>query len=337
MEEKRHQFKQDLTISILHCISSISIFVCSFAFEWFFSISILILCFSFLSVHFQKTVCVDGWPLAIHGKVILQLGTLNESILTPTDIYLCIKPASNYTKVQKGSGVNLCAVWRSFKTQTVVYRTLDPIKYSLTAISLEMLTEDLPQLLQSLLVSVEQTISRVPFDELAFPRYMDDDEIDNPKSTNDNASNNGQRIEQRVISGSGSPKCAIKRRENITKNKPIQNRYTLRRMSIKADSDSRDRRQTDATAALPSSTATTNVNSVTTTTTATTTTTTTNNMMPLFCLGGSFPHIDSDEDSGDDGTKSPNERKFHYSHITRATISCAYFINRSSMYLYLNK
>lgn len=35
MEEKRHQFKQDLTISILHCISSISIFVCSFAFEWF--------------------------------------------------------------------------------------------------------------------------------------------------------------------------------------------------------------------------------------------------------------------------------------------------------------
>lgn len=237
----------------------------------------------------QKTVCVDGWPLAIHGKVSLQLGTLNETFVTPTDIYLCIKP----TTICYGEKVrvNLCAVWRSFRTQTIVYRILDPYKDSLTSISLEMLTEDLPQLLQSLLVSVEQTISRVPFDELAFPKYNDDDEIDYNRRANDFGG--GQKADNRPISGNASPKCAIKRREIITKNKPIQNRYTLRRMSIKTEMDNREKGQAEDIP-LPSSTATPN---------------STSNMMPLFCLGGSFPHIDSDED-GDDGTKSPNDRKF---------------------------
>lgn len=238
----------------------------------------------------QKTVCVDGWPLAIHGKaVILQLGTLNEAILKPTDIYLCIKP----NRGEKGH-VALCAVWRSFKTQRVVYQKLDSTKDALTSISLEMLTEDLPQLLQSLLVSVEQTISRVPFDELAFPKHTSEDEIDN-QNTIDSAS--GQRVDGRPIStvGTGSPKCGIKRRENITKSKPLQNRYTLRRMSVKSNSDYRDKNEVDIPA-LPSSAATSNIN-------------TSNNMMPLFCLGGSFPHIDSDEDSGDDGIKSSNDRK----------------------------
>lgn len=209
--------------------------------------------------------------------MILQLGTLNESIVTSADVYLCIKSTENYIGQQ--SHVELCAVWRSFKTQSVVYRVLDSRKDSLTSISLEMLTEDLPQLLQSLLVSVEQTISRIPFDELAFPKYINDDETDHQN----NAS--VQKVER-----NGSPKCGIKRREIITKNKPIQNRYTLRRMSLKTEMD---REKKDAG---PSSTATTNMSTM-------------NNMMPLFCLGGSFPHIDSDEDSADDGTKS-NDRKF---------------------------
>lgn len=224
--------------------------------------------------------------------MILQLGTLNEAILKPTDIYLCIKPDHS-----KNGYVALCAVWRSFKTKKVVYQKLDSTKDTLTSISLEMLTEDLPQLLQSLLVSVEQTISRIPFDELAFPKYIDDDEIDNYNKINDSSS--GQKVDNRPISGTGSPKCGIKRRENITKNKPLQNRYTLRRMSVKSNSDNHDKREADVSA-LPSSTATTtNIN-------------TSNNMMPLFCLGGSFPHIDSDEDSGDDGTKSSNDRKLFF-------------------------
>lgn len=234
---------------------------------------------------FQKTVCLDGWPLAIHGKVILQLGKLNESIVTASDFYLCIKPCVIYSGEK--DRVNLCAVWRSQKSQKIVYKTLDPIKDSLTSISLEMLTEDLPQLLQSLLVSVEQTINRVPFDELAFPKYNDDDEIDHHKANNDTIL--GQKQEIRANSSDGSPKCAIKRREMITKNKPIQNRYTLRRMSIKSEMDNQEHR--DANESALSSTS--------------------SNMMPLFCLGGSFPHIDSDEDSGDDGTKSPNDRKFN--------------------------
>lgn len=236
----------------------------------------------FYLFQFQNTVCVDGWPLAIHGKVILQLGTLNESIVTPTDIYLCIRSKEN-CRGEKDH-VELCAVWRSSRTQSIVYRALDSTKDSLTSISLEMLTEDLPQLLQSLLVSVEQTISRIPFDELAFPKYIHDDENDNQKANNVS----GQKVER-----NGSPKCGIKRREIITKNKPLQNRYTLRRMSLKSEMD-REKKDVG-----PSSTPAAHNNTL-------------NNMMPLFCLGGSFPHIDSDEDSTDDGTKSPNDRRFHY-------------------------
>lgn len=291
--------------------------------------------FVFVVFFEQGTVCVDGWPLAIHGKLILQLGTLNESILTPTDIYLCIKPATSISYDRKrGHHVDLCSVWRSHKTQSVIYQILDPYKHSLTSISLEMLTEDLPQLLQSLLVSVEQTIGRVPFDELAFPKYPDDDgggghgSVDNHKF-NESSTAANQKNEQATISGIGigSPKCAIKRREIITKSKPLQNRYTLRRMSIKMESDSREKRHVvEATVSThpsllappppppppqPTTTATITTSSTSATTTLNTNTNmnATNNAMPLFCLGGSFPHIDSDEDSCDDGTKSPNERK----------------------------
>lgn len=230
------------------------------------------------------------------------MGTLNEAILKPTDIYLCIKPA-----IGKKGHVVLCAVWRSFKTQRVVYHELDSAKDALTSISLEMLTEDLPQLLQSLLVSVEQSInriSRVPFDELAFPKCTDDDEIENHKVNDISSGQQQQQQQQKLDGGPISPKCgSIKRRENITKNKPLQNRYTLRRMSVKSNTDIQDKKEIGAAAAddvsaIPSSTTTTKIN-------------TSNNMMPLFCLGGSlsFPHIDSDEDSGDDVTKSPNDRK----------------------------
>lgn len=281
----------------------------------------------------QGTVCSLGWPLAYHGKLILQLGTLNESILTPTDIYLCIKPATSTSYDRKSGHVELCSVWRSQKTQSVVYQTLDPYQHSLTSISLEMLTEDLPQMLQSLLVSVEQTISRVPFDELAFPKYPDDDDgggggsggsggsggIENHKlneSGGGGGAGSGQKTEQAAaISGIGSPKCAIKRREIITKNKPLQNRYTLRRMSIKTELDSREKRVEATTSTHPSPLTSTPIATLTTSTSATTTSNAnvnanaTNNAMPLFCLGGSFPHIDSDEDSCDDGTKSPIERK----------------------------
>lgn len=257
----------------------------------------------------QKTVCVDGWPLSIHEKLILHLGPLNESIVKTTDIYLCIKPANRF--FGEDTYVNLCAVWRSFKNNLVVYQILDPIKDSLTSISLEMLTEDLPQLLQSLLVSVEQTINRVPFDELAFPKFIDDDDVDSPKSghstsiasnfqsSNSHLSDASNKSDDRTAFGNGSQKYAIKRREIITKHKPMQNRYTLRRMSNnKNDSDKKDIQSTSTSSSKIAAAAA-----------APTTTMNQPNNMPLFCLGGSFPHIDSDEDSGDDATKSSTERK----------------------------
>lgn len=222
--------------------------------------------------------------------MILQLGTLSESVLTSSDIYLCIKPTENYAN--KKRYVEFCAVWRSYKTQKVVYQTLDSSKDALTPISLEMLTEDLPQLLQSLLISVEQTISRVPLDELTFPKYVDEDDADND---NANISSSGRKLDSRSTPGNGSPKCGIKRREIITKNKPPQNRHTLRRLStINSNTVICEKRDIDVSTLPPATDVT---------------------PMPLFCLGGSFPHIDSDEDSADDGTKSPNDRTFFCLHF----------------------
>lgn len=78
---------------------------------------------------FQNTACVDGWPLAIHGNLILHLGQLLKQrifiySLNHRIIFFC-----------KNSYIHLCAVWRSFKSGSVVYQRLDPIKDSLTAIS----------------------------------------------------------------------------------------------------------------------------------------------------------------------------------------------------------
>lgn len=228
---------------------------------------------------FQNTACLAGWPLAIHGKVILQLGILNELNVTSTDIYLCLKLRENCIK-DKGQ-VELYAVWRSFKTNSVVYQRLDSRNYPITPITLEMLTEDLPQLLQSLLVSVEQTISRIPFDDLAFPKHPND--VDNDIQMTNN-------LPSPKIERNESSKCGIKRREIITKKqKPPQNRYTLRRSSLKTEME-RDKKDVGTSAAATANTS--------------------NNTMPLFCLGGSFPHIDSDEDSADDGIKSLNDRRF---------------------------
>lgn len=302
------QLNRFFNVTLANCFDRCSVIILKIIFSTFIDSRFLLFCYFLL----QGTVCVDGWPLAIHGKVILQLGTLNESLLTSTDIYLCIKPAT-VAHARKRGHVELCSVWRSSKTQSVVYQILNPYKHSLTSISLEMLTEDLPQLLQSLLVSVEQTISRVPFDELAFPKHLDDDDsIENHKINESPGGGGNQKHEQFAINGIGSPKCAIRRREIITKNKPLQNRYTLRRMSIKTELDSREKRHEINAPIHPSA-----IQTLTTTATATsnasastnTNMNATNNTMPLFCLGGSFPHIDSDEDSSDDGTKSPNDGK----------------------------
>lgn len=209
--------------------------------------------------------------MSIHGSVALHLGTLDESIVTDRDLYMCVKRIENeqQTDIKR---VELCVAWRSAKTNEIIYRVLDPEKDTITPISLEMLTEELPQLLQTLLVSVEQSINRIPLDDLSFACLGDDDDDVVRKRNN--------------FSPNESPKCGIKRREIITKHKSMHGRYALRRMS----QNKSEVNSTNTKNAEENSSATTNA-------------------MPLFCLGGSFPHIDSDEDSIDDASKSQNQRE----------------------------
>lgn len=158
---------------------------------------------------------------------------------------------------------------------------MDPKNDSLAPISLEMLAEELPQLLQSLLVGVEHAISRVPLDALTFPHK--EDEIPQQEANAVAEIGYKQQTNRVVLSPIGSPKCGLKRRDIITKNKSINSRYALRRMSNKTEKKTGT--ETVNNDAEPSS-------------------------MPLFCLGGSFPHIDSDEESGDDLIKTSQSGKW---------------------------
>lgn len=242
----------------------------------------------FFHFYLQRHLWHEGWPLTTtSGQVVLHLGTLDESLLRHQDLYICIKPADEEYRIPR-----LCAIWRSPINLEIICHTLDPDKDSLTPIALEMLADELPQLLQNLLVGVEHTINRIPLDVLTFP-HKDDEYNAAGQPHEQQLTNNGHL----VLSPIGSPKCALKRRDNITKNKLINGRYALRRMSNKIENDHKNGKS--------------NITETLTTTaaTATATTTTTNNevehsSMPLFCLGGSFPHIDSDEESGDDLIKT---------------------------------
>uniref|UniRef100_A0AAG5D9S6 DH domain-containing protein n=1 Tax=Anopheles atroparvus TaxID=41427 RepID=A0AAG5D9S6_ANOAO len=127
----------------------------------------------------------EGWPLAVAGALVLHLGALDESLVRAHDTYLCIRPEPDTSKPE------LYAVWRGAPAPnsatpaeqrhqatayghhppptSVVYRRLDPIRDPITPLAVEMLTEDLPALLQNLLVGIERAISRVPLEDLSFP------------------------------------------------------------------------------------------------------------------------------------------------------------------------
>lgn len=193
---------------------------------------------------------------------MLHLGTLDESLLRANDLYICMKTEEN------NKFPSLCAVWRSQINSNIVYHPLDPDKDSLSPLAIEMLSEELPQLLQSLLVGVERAICRVPLDELAFPTRSDFSTISDESDSN-------------ISSPKRSIECSLKRREIITKNKIINNKYALKRITNKSDSYSKN----DSGNCCEDNNIATSAETIS---------------MPLFCLGGSFPHIDSDEESGDD-------------------------------------
>lgn len=193
----------------------------------------------------------------------------------------------------------LCAVWRSINAVPIHYEPLDPdtVYQQLSPIALEMLAEDLPQLLQSLLVGVEHAINRVPLDELTLFHYGNGGGSQlGGGATGGGDLSTTQTHQKLILSPLGSPKCGLKRRELINKNKLSNNKYALKRMlSSKSSTTENDRTDfssdssSDA-AAMAAAVAAAAAEPVCT--------------LPLFCLGRSFPHIDSDEESCDDTIKS---------------------------------
>uniref|UniRef100_A0A182TVS4 Uncharacterized protein n=1 Tax=Anopheles melas TaxID=34690 RepID=A0A182TVS4_9DIPT len=213
----------------------------------------------------------DGWPLAVAGALVLHLGALDESLVRSQDTYLCIRPEPDTSKPE------LYAVWRgtsppsaaaaaaagaapasstvacsSATTQphpSIVYRRLDPIRDPVTPLAVEMLTEDLPALLQNLLVGIERAISRVPLEDLSFP--TPDGGLTVPASvttattapSDPDGDENGELLNEagRPAANSstpGTPKLGLlKRRELITKNNKllINSKYTqLKRQPLAA-------------------------------------------------------------------------------------------------------
>lgn len=112
--------------------------------------------------------------------MILHLGPLDPSLLRNRDCYLCVRGRS-------APGLEVALIWRrggtiSCRTLAQFDNPIDPNDNKLktsskltTMADIEMSTfedldgEDLPELLQNLLVSVEHAIDRVPLDDLAFP------------------------------------------------------------------------------------------------------------------------------------------------------------------------
>ncbi|XP_055536209.1 uncharacterized protein LOC129724944 isoform X2 [Wyeomyia smithii] len=325
----------------------------------------------------------SGWPLAVAGALVLHLGALDESLVRSQDLYLCIRPEPETNEPR------LYAVWRGgtaasdklshqpaapVQSNSVVYRQLDPVKDPVTPLAVEMLAEDLPALLQNLLVGIERAICRVPLEELSFPP-AENGASSVAEETDDCQNNNTGTLvkepsdrQDKYIFNPGTPKIGIKRRELITKNKLVNNKYALKRITnlspsstgnnnnnpsatangsgnsgnqagsngnnpvachesfvkksentqrINGNLDNESLVEVEGFAAIggsgiklcdPGGAATVFPDSCdgggsSDNHQSTTSTSASINSMPLFCLGGSFPHIDSDEESGDDMKK----------------------------------
>ncbi|XP_058837694.1 uncharacterized protein LOC131693672 [Topomyia yanbarensis] len=237
-----------------------------------------------------------------------------------------------------------------------------------------MLAEDLPALLQNLLVGIERAICRVPLEELSFPTG-EYGTASVAEEADDRQNNNGTVVKEpsdrqdKYILNPGTPKIGLKRRELITKNKLVNNKYAIKRITIPAPTSPLSTGyNNNNTAPLTNSSTSGNVSTHNNTNgngfiarnetvqksentqriignqcnyvSEIVTEGTGNgiqlcdpggttgsslgklvggggsdnhqsassepasiNSMPLFCLGGSFPHIDSDEESGDEMKK----------------------------------
>lgn len=249
---------------------------------------------------------------------MLHLGTLDESLVRPQDLYLCIRPTPVATATTSSTSPEFCVGCCSAKTGRVIFRPLPVVDNkniangtsSLSPLLLEeMLAEELPQLLQTLLVGVERVICRLPLDDLSFPSLSHNNN-DNPSSmvspdTEAATTYNSVSLSS-CSSSSGAPldsldsengqrrpiESGLKRRELITKNKMMGTKYALLRAIKSENSNSQvvggvGSGQAEALAMdqlHQQSLSDDNAG---------------------FCLGGglAFPHIDSDEESVDEATK----------------------------------
>ncbi|XP_043065127.1 uncharacterized protein LOC108086975 isoform X2 [Drosophila ficusphila] len=261
-----------------------------------------------------------GWPLATsNGALVLQLSDAEIAhALRPADLYLCIKLESS-AEGDADCTPRLYAVWRSScKEESVQSHCIDhenPGQLPLSVLQLEMSTAaaalmaadggELPQLLQNLLVSVERSIERVSLNELQMPMHH----FGPGEDLLDEANNNG------CSNVMGSPKCALRRSDLITKNKLFSSRYMLRRLTNRQDSmnstSSGNSNVSDRSSSSSSSSSSSAGEELLTSNleakkrsnnggaNEATSGASTSPALPLFCLGNSFPHIDSDEEPGD--------------------------------------
>lgn len=158
--------------------------------------------------------------------------------------------------------------------------------------------EDIPHLLQTLLVGVEHAICRVPLDELTFPtQYGGNVSVSNSihkceldrttQLTNENSESN------------------TKHRALITTNNSINKKYTSNNYASKRITSNGILHENE-TSQTNNDIVDDEANNLTEHTKVIddeNSSITGSSNLPLFCLGGSFPHIDSDEESGDDSRK----------------------------------
>lgn len=114
----------------------------------------------------------NGWPLCLgRSGVIVHLGPLAPALVRNRECYLCVRsrsaPGLEVALVSRIGGALTCRTLLDHQQQSDV-TTMAAIETCMQPPP-ELPDQNLPELLQNLLVSVEHAIQRVPLDDLAYP------------------------------------------------------------------------------------------------------------------------------------------------------------------------
>ncbi|XP_046395693.1 uncharacterized protein LOC124162954 isoform X2 [Ischnura elegans] len=127
----------------------------------------------------SDAVCPRGWPLSVgRGVLCLRLGELDPSLLRRHDCYLCVRTRREGASAPPG--VEVALVWKAagrpapisvpLPSDADLAETLaSPVAMEAAVARRADSEEGLACLLQSLLVSVERAVERIPLEDLAFP------------------------------------------------------------------------------------------------------------------------------------------------------------------------